>query len=668
MSDGNGNGSPGPAPLRFSWLRANRDGEALALHRGDELQFTQRLDPLNGDAAADVYVGALRRKFPGLVDDDIAAQVRELIAARAAELARRSNGDGHAPTWPDPKPLKSTLPAVQPFAPDLLPDDLRGWVEDIAERTQSPIDFAAVGAMVALAAALGRRIGIRPRRCDDWLVVANLWGAIVAPPGLLKTPTLEAATDPLRRLEIEAREQHEAAMRAYEASLLVAEEQKKRARDAIRKALQTSPELARGVAEQQLAELQQTPPTRRRFIVCDATVEKLGALLAENPNGVLLFRDELVGWLRSLEREGQEGARAFFLECWSGTGRFTVDRIGRGTLDIPSTTLSLLGGIQPGPLVAHLRAKAKDGGDDGLIQRLQLAVWPDHARAWRNVDRWPATAAKERAYAAFRRLANLTGSDVSAELGGGEIPFLRFDDAAQEAFVGWLGGLEARIRGDDEHPIVTAHLAKYRSLVPSIALLLHLAAPTPTPRVGLRAVERAVRWAGYLETHARRVYAAVVDASTESAKVLGRKMLAGDIKDGFTARDVRRRGWVGLDSADVVTEAVEVLVDLGWLAEIEVKTAGRPRVAYLVNPKLAGLSSVLAVPGVGVSSAEGSEITPEREREREMPTVGGAKTDESRKVTDETDESQASVSFGGSDFDDDEAEREAIAAEHRGEL
>ena len=28
-------------------------------------------------------------------------------------------------------------------------------------------------------------------------------------------------------------------------------------------------------------------------------------------------------------------------------------------------------------------------GDDGLLQRFQLAVWPDVAGPWRKVDRWP---------------------------------------------------------------------------------------------------------------------------------------------------------------------------------------------------------------------------------------------------------------------------------------
>jgi len=46
-------------------------------------------------------------------------------------------------------------------------------------------------------------------------------------------------------------------------------------------------------------------------------------------------------------------------------------------------------------------------GDDGLLQRFQLAVWPDVAGPWRNVGRWPDGAARARAVEIFQRLNTL---------------------------------------------------------------------------------------------------------------------------------------------------------------------------------------------------------------------------------------------------------------------
>jgi hypothetical protein len=75
-------------------------------------------------------------------------------------------------------------------------------------------------------------------------------------------------------------------------------------------------------------------PPCPRIIINDATVEKLGELLNENPRGVLLIRDELSGFLARMENEEHQSERAFYLEAFNGDGRFTYDRIGRGTIHI----------------------------------------------------------------------------------------------------------------------------------------------------------------------------------------------------------------------------------------------------------------------------------------------------------------------------------------------
>src|SRR5438128_6910695 len=150
-----------------------------------------------------------------------------------------------------------------------------------------------------------------------------------------------------------------------------------------------------------------TPPVAKRYLVNDTTVEKLGELLNHHPNGLLLFRDELSGWLHTMDRPGHENDRAFYCEAWNGTSAYTYDRIGRGTLHIRAACLSVLGGIQPGPLERYLRAVFGGRGDDGLLQRFQLAVWPDGAGPWRHVDRWPDAAARARVVEILPRLTPL---------------------------------------------------------------------------------------------------------------------------------------------------------------------------------------------------------------------------------------------------------------------
>lgn len=187
---------------------------------------------------------------------------------------------------------------------------------------------------------------------------------------------------------------------------------RKKAREEGAAAKQADPlEIARSIVD-----AEKGPPARRRYIINDFTVEKLGELLRDNPNGLLAFRDELVGLLKSLDKKDREEARAFMLEAWGGTGSFVYDRIGRGTVDIPAAIISVLGCVQPGPLGEYLReAIAGEAGADGLMQKFQLAVYPDVSPTWENVDRPPNRAARKLAHQVFEKMVGLQPEAVGAE-------------------------------------------------------------------------------------------------------------------------------------------------------------------------------------------------------------------------------------------------------------
>jgi hypothetical protein len=405
-----------------------------------------------------------------------------------------SSGSG---PWLDPRSVPEDLPAVRPFDAAYLPDTLRPWIEDNAERMQCCIDFLAAGTMVALGSLVGRKVGIRPKRLDDWIEVPDLWGCLVGRPGVLKSPALAQGLRPLQGLAAEAFERHREDIHHYRAQQLVEAHELKVAEKVIAASLQTGDRDSAYAAALSAVGKAGAAPAPRRYDTNDCTIEKLGELLAANPNGLLVHRDELVGFLRSLDKEGYEEARAFYLEAWNGTGTFTVDRIGRGTVRIPSNTVSIIGCIQPALLQRYVREAVRGGrGADGLIQRFQVAVWPDVPREWRNVDRAPNSNARSEAYCVFQHLDKLSAAAVGAE-GGDGIPFLHFVPDAQDAFDEWLADLEMTIRSGDEHPAYEAHLAKYRKLVPALALILHLANRGTGP-LTLGSLEKALAWSDYL--------------------------------------------------------------------------------------------------------------------------------------------------------------------------
>jgi hypothetical protein len=334
--------------------------------------------------------------------------------------------------------------------------------------------------------------------------------------------------------------------------------------------------------------LQPAPPKRRRYTVNDATVEKLGEILSENPNGVIMERDELMGFLKSLERPGQEGARAFYLEAWTGDGEFETDRIGRGNVRIDRVCLSIIGTIQPGPLGLYLHEAIRGGtGDDGLMQRFQLAVWPDDPGPWQVVDRTPDADARNAAFKVFQRLDEMNGDTIGAKVDmfdDSGVPFLRFTSAAQQRFYVWMQERENRLRGGQEHPALESHLTKYRSLIPSLALLSHLA-ENRTGGVGIDALECALGWSDYLESHARRIYSQGMEPAAAAARALAKRIQNGEIADGFSLRDIYRNHWSMLGDKSAVEMATGLLVELDWLRQQQVQTGGMPKLVFHINPK-----------------------------------------------------------------------------------
>lgn len=511
-------------------------------------------------------------------------------------------------TWEEPTPLPSDLPPVQAFDLGMLPDGIRAWVGDIAERQQSPVDFVAVAAIVVAASLVGRRVGIHPKRQDDWPVVPNLYGALVGGPSAMKSPTAGEVMKVVKWLEALANEEHARQAQEYEAQESANGIRRKALKDAAGDAAKTAAKAKGKTAEDAAAdldrltrELAQLPadeePHPRRYYVNDATVEKLGEILLHNPQGVLVYRDELSGWLSTLDKQGRESDRAFYLEAWKGTeAPFTVDRIARGSISIPALCISILGGIQPGPLARYvLDAQTADSaGNDGLLQRFQLLVWPDVAREYHHVDRWPNKEAKDQAYGLYRRLANLTPEECGASLPAADdptaLPMLRFDDEAQGIFDEWYIALQTRLRGGDLPPALEAHLGKYASLMPSLALLFHLmgvvSGTAQLGPVGTEAALQAIAWCEYLESHAARVYGSAINAAAERAKALLRRIQRGDVDDGVSVRDLYHRHWANLSGPQEMGEAARYLADFGWVREADVETGGRPSTVLRIHPTL----------------------------------------------------------------------------------
>ena len=416
----------------------------------------------------------------------------------------------------------------------------------------------AMAALAVCASAISDDIVVRVKRHDTWTEAARLWVGLVGQPSTKKSPIMNAAGGPLRRLD------HEKA-KLYER--LLAEHQAIDAKE--RKVLPR--------------------PKQERFILSDTTVEAAQEVLKDSPNGVLLFHDELSGWFGSMEKygsgKGAQADRAFWLQAFNG-GPYSVNRVGRGAVYIQNLSASLLGAIQPEPI----RRIAAEAVDDGLLQRLiPVILTPAH------IGSDEASGAERVEYE--RLVVSLSALRPGPSGIGQKCPAqVQFDDAA----------LVVRERLEREHheliralevisPKLASHFGKYDGIFARLCLLWHCIEHTGHPHLPTEiGVGVAARVAAFMEHFVRAsaiaFYSGILGFSDEFETLMGiASLIVADKLSEVDARTVQKSTQsMRSFSADEVRKLLERLESLGWLSSLDTRPRGTaPR--WTVNPAVHSL-------------------------------------------------------------------------------
>ena len=524
---------------------------------------------------------------------------------------------------PKPKPISKTLPPVKSVTDGMLPYSLQRYVNNHAERLSTPAEYIAIPLITALASAIGTKVSIYPKMYDDWEVVPNLWGAIIGNPSTKKSPALDAGMKPLKSLTYKAKAEYQQSQKNFAAQKEInefktkamkselqklAKEQAQQADDAEHKI--TDDDLkakAQTIAEVQNADASE--PIMKRYIANDSTYQKLGETLSQTQNGLLVERDELTGLLVSIDGESNGEAREFYLSAYNGTGSHVMDRVIRGSIFIENHCLSVIGGIQPNKLERYLEKTIKGLDNDGLMQRFQLAIYPDHTKGLKERDIAPNAEIRQIVYDLFETIDNMSLGDFT-KYGANPIddyhkrPYYRFTDDAYKKFMNWYD--ENKAKADEcEHSVMAEHMTKYPKTVASLALIFHLVDciehDASLGAVSITALNAALAWHDMLETHMIRIYSIVTDNANMKASYLADKVMkivkkGADktdktdwISHGFAARQLTRKSWKGLTDTGDVLNALEILVENDWLSCQEIPSTvqgGRPTKRYYINSRL----------------------------------------------------------------------------------
>lgn len=415
----------------------------------------------------------------------------------------------------------------------------------------------AMGALTVCAAVITDDIQIQVKRHDArWRESARIWTALVGPPSTKKSPIINEASMPLKKIDKVLARQYMQELIKHQA--LTAEERRS------------------------------TPlPKQERLRIEDTTVEAMQEVLKDSPNGVLCLQDELGGWFGSMDKyasgKGASKDRAVWLQAFNG-GSYAINRIGRGVSVIDNLSVCLLGGIQPDPI----RKIASEASDDGLLQRLFPIILAPASLGCDEV--MPAVSdAYDRL---VNRLHNLSTSDVgNFGEGASGRGALSFDDDAQsirremeELHMQWQSV-------EIVNPKLSAHIGKYDGLFARLCLLFHTIDNADLGHipdvVTARTAHRVSRFMHeFLLPHAVSFFAGVLGFSDEQDRLsaIAGFILAHGLSQ-ITFRDIQRGDRImrGMDREEA-RRLMEQMESLGWLEQRDgPRPSSEPQ--WRVNPQ-----------------------------------------------------------------------------------
>jgi hypothetical protein len=282
------------------------------------------------------------------------------------EAHYRRNGAVNEPSPkppPGPAPWDPPIPFaaggdVLPFPTELLPAPVAEFVNDVATALACPPDFVGVPALVVAGAAVGAARALTVK--DGWHERPALYAAVVAQPSSSKSPALR-----------------------YVAAPVYAEQA--RLHEIYKRELQAHADGAEGAK-----------PKERALFASDITVERLSELLQNTPRGLVIIRDELTGWVASMNQYRARGVgadRMFFLQAWGGEPISVMRKAQQaGPVFVAHPFLAIVGGLPPN-LLSRLRGERDVS--DGFLDRILFAYpepLPAVGETWCSVSDYTADA------------------------------------------------------------------------------------------------------------------------------------------------------------------------------------------------------------------------------------------------------------------------------------
>jgi len=227
------------------------------------------------------------------------------------------------------KPTLNTEDLIFPI--DIFPNEIQNYILECNKTLDSSIDYMGCSFMWLSSVIIGNSLNIKVK--NGWNENSTLWLSIVGKAGLGKTPSISNIIFPLMKANNKEIKNYIKQNDKYQAHKSLDKDEQQRTEE-IKK------------------------PIKTQFIVNDITLEALVDLHEESDNAVGVFKDELAGWFKDMNKYRAGSDLEFWLSSWSGKA-VSLNRKTSKSAFVEKPFIPVLGGIQPSILNISIQKRIK---------------------------------------------------------------------------------------------------------------------------------------------------------------------------------------------------------------------------------------------------------------------------------------------------------------------
>ena len=341
-----------------------------------------------------------------------------------------------------PIDLKVNIERVK-FPIDVFDEEIQQYIVQSSQTLGLSIDYMGCAFLWSLSVCIGNSFNVEIK--PGWRETATLWLAVVGKPGIGKTPSLNQIIYPLQKLNIRKQKEFQKEYAKFVEFEKLDKEQKKFAEDVKR-------------------------PKSEQFIVGDITLEALIDLHETNPNCIGVFKDELAGWFKDMNKYRAGSDLEFWLSSWNGQS-ISLNRKTAKSAFVDKPFIPVIGGIQPDVFEQFATGVNKE---NGFIDRILISYPELHVDKYNtNIMHHDVLRSYETFLIHLKESLQINFFKVDEK---GEImpQIARFSNEANDEWIRIHDKISDLQNSDDENEYMKSMLPKQKSYIPRFAMILNI--------------------------------------------------------------------------------------------------------------------------------------------------------------------------------------------------